>query len=127
MASPDGAPASAEDRHEEGEAAIVIEVIHCPDRLTVDRETLRLRPGATLADALRMSGVAARHSGLDPLAAEAAGVGIHGRLVGPDTVLHDGDRIELYRPLRIDPKEARRARQRAQKAARPPRRGAAGR
>ena len=35
---------------------------------------------------------------------------IHGRAVGPDTVLHEGDRVELLRPLSIDPKLARRRR-----------------
>jgi len=33
-----------------------------------------------------------------------------GRLTTPDTVLHDHDRIEILRPLAIDPKEARRLR-----------------
>lgn len=36
--------------------------------------------------------------------------GIFGRLVGPDEVLRPGDRIELYRPLQIDPKQVRRER-----------------
>lgn len=39
-----------------------------------------------------------------------APVGIFGKIVKDDTVLHDGDRVELYRPLLADPKEARRKR-----------------
>ena len=37
-------------------------------------------------------------------------VGIFGRVMEADTVLRDGDRVEIYRPLEADPKEARRAR-----------------
>jgi putative ubiquitin-RnfH superfamily antitoxin RatB of RatAB toxin-antitoxin module len=39
-----------------------------------------------------------------------ADVGIFGELCSRSTVPRDGDRIELYRPLRSDPKESRRAR-----------------
>jgi putative ubiquitin-RnfH superfamily antitoxin RatB of RatAB toxin-antitoxin module len=35
-------------------------------------------------------------------------VGIYSKIVAKDTPLRDGDRIELYRPLAIDPKEKRR-------------------
>jgi putative ubiquitin-RnfH superfamily antitoxin RatB of RatAB toxin-antitoxin module len=37
-------------------------------------------------------------------------IGIWGRLVALDSSLQDGDRIELYRPLKVDPKVARRER-----------------
>jgi len=37
-------------------------------------------------------------------------VGVFGRLRDPDSRLEDGDRVEIYRPLRIDPKQARRLR-----------------
>lgn len=40
-------------------------------------------------------------------------VGIFGKRVGLDARLHDGDRVEIYRALMIDPKEARRKRARA--------------
>jgi putative ubiquitin-RnfH superfamily antitoxin RatB of RatAB toxin-antitoxin module len=43
-------------------------------------------------------------------------LGIGGRRVAPGTALHDGDRIEILRPLAVDPKEGRR--RRAQKARR---------
>lgn len=45
-------------------------------------------------------------------------VGIFGKLAKPDTVLRDGDRIEVYRPLKADPRDRRRqkvAKDRAQK------------
>jgi putative ubiquitin-RnfH superfamily antitoxin RatB of RatAB toxin-antitoxin module len=64
-------------------------------------EDLTLPAGSTLADALAAAGLAARDR-----------VGIFGRLAGRSTVLADGDRIEIYRPLAHDPKEARRRRAR---------------
>ena len=47
-----------------------------------------------------------------------ADVGIFGELCSRDAVPRDGDRIELYRPLRSDPKASRRARAQAGKAER---------
>jgi putative ubiquitin-RnfH superfamily antitoxin RatB of RatAB toxin-antitoxin module len=72
-----------------------------------DVSVLELPPGATVRDALAASGVAARHAALD-----LSQIGIFGRRVTPDAVLSDGDRVELYRPLALDPKEARRRRAR---------------
>jgi len=40
-------------------------------------------------------------------------IGIWGRVCSLDTLLRDGDRIEVYRPLQVDPKEARRQRYKA--------------
>ena len=61
---------------------------------------------ATVDDAMRASGISARlPSGFHP-----AAIGIFGRTVSASDTLRDGDRIELYRPLKIDPKEARRRR-----------------
>lgn len=37
-------------------------------------------------------------------------VGIYGKLKNLDTLLNDGDRVEIYRPLIADPKESRRKR-----------------
>ena len=37
-------------------------------------------------------------------------VGVFGKKVNLDTLLADGDRVEIYQPLQIDPKEARRLR-----------------
>jgi putative ubiquitin-RnfH superfamily antitoxin RatB of RatAB toxin-antitoxin module len=68
---------------------------------------LRLRRGATVADALRESGLLAR---LREDVLERQSIGVWGRPCAPDTLLADGDRVELYRPLAMDPKEARRLR-----------------
>jgi uncharacterized protein len=72
-----------------------------------------LADSATVADALELARVAARA----PEVPWDAAVGIFGALCDRNTVPRDGDRIELYRPLRADPKESRRARAKARKAA----------
>ena len=76
----------------------------CPDAY---REiALSLPPGATLQQAIAASGIAA-HLPAAELAAVACG--IWGKIKPRDQVLRDGDRVELYRPLQADPKDARRA------------------
>ena len=85
---------------------IVVTVVYAlADRATEIR--LALPAGSLVADALARSGIAGRHSEID-LATVA--VGIYGTRVGLDTLLADGDRVEIYRPLLIDPKERRRRR-----------------
>jgi len=85
-----------------------IEVVCCPGPGESHVWTLDLPPGALLADALQ----AART--LWPTGQtcwdDRVVVGIWGRKHGPDAVLRDGDRVEVYRPLRVDPKVARRER-----------------
>lgn len=71
-----------------------------------DIVTVDLPAGATAADAVSGSGLARAH---DFDAARMA-LGIAGRRAAPSTVLADGDRVELCRPLVVDPKEARRRR-----------------
>lgn len=61
---------------------------------------LQLPSGATVRDALAASGF------------KGIQVGIFGKRVTLDTRLADGDRVEIYRPLAMDPKEARRRRAR---------------
>lgn len=69
-----------------------------------------LPAGARVADAL----VAAGWSDL----ADISGYAIFGQRAQSDTVLQDGDRVELLRPLQADPKEARRRRARSTKEGR---------
>jgi putative ubiquitin-RnfH superfamily antitoxin RatB of RatAB toxin-antitoxin module len=68
---------------------------------------LRLPAGATVADAISRSGILGRHPELD---AKRLRVGIFGSLTAQSAALADGDRVELYRPLIVDAKEARRRR-----------------
>ncbi|RWU23923.1 RnfH family protein [Pseudomonas alkylphenolica] len=77
--------------------------------------TLEVAAGTTLREAVRLSGLAEQVPGLD---AEACPLGIFGKVVkeADQQTVVDGDRIEVYRPLMIDPKEVRK--QRADKVAR---------
>lgn len=64
---------------------------------------LSLPAGATVGEALSQAKIYERYPETRDLA-----VGIYTKLVSMNTVLRDGDRIELYRPLLLDPKEKRR-------------------
>ena len=64
-----------------------------------------LEEGATIARALEAARVAVRHPGI-----ALDRVGIWGRRRDPGTPLREGDRVEVYRPLRADAKAMRRAR-----------------
>ena len=93
-----------------------VSVAYSPRAGEVDEVGLQLAPGATVADALRASGLQVRHPGL---ALDELPVGIWGASCDRDDALRDRDRVELYRPLRVDPKEARRLRQLAQGKVKP--------
>jgi uncharacterized protein len=91
---------------------IDVEVVYCARPGAVDRVELALPDGSTLAAALAASGVLTRHG----LNAEGLLVGIWGRTQPLGAVLRSRDRVEIYRPLQCDPKEARRLRYRARAA-----------
>lgn len=95
------------------EATIAVEVVYCPRPGEADQVRLTLPAGATLADALRASGIVERHG----LAAEGLRAGIWCKARDPATPLRDRDRVEVYRPLTVDPKEARRQRYKRHKGA----------
>lgn len=79
--------------------ALRVEVVHArPDGAEIVE--IRLADGATVRDALAASGMKGNQ------------VGIFGKRVTMDTRLAEGDRVEIYRPLKLDPKEARRRRAR---------------
>lgn len=61
--------------------------------------------GTTLAEAVALADLS---SVLPELEVDDQRLGIFGKLRPPDTVLQDGDRAEVYRPLAADPKEVRR-------------------
>jgi putative ubiquitin-RnfH superfamily antitoxin RatB of RatAB toxin-antitoxin module len=88
---------------------ISVTVAYSPGAGVVDEVNVRVGAGATLADALRASGVLDRHPQID-LAVQR--VGIWGKLKALDAPLRERDRVEIYRPLQVDPKEARRLRYR---------------
>ena len=67
--------------------------------------TVDVPDGATVADAIAASGIARQFPEHDLDALQA---GIWGQTVGRDRPVTDGDRVELFRPLEMDPREARR-------------------
>jgi putative ubiquitin-RnfH superfamily antitoxin RatB of RatAB toxin-antitoxin module len=95
----------------ETHARLNVTVACSPAEGVVEEESLTLDAGAKVDDALRASGLLERHVALASL---PAGVGVWGRPCDRDQPLLDGDRVEIYRALLIDPKEARRLRQQRQ-------------
>lgn len=71
-----------------------------------ERVVVTLPPGASVADAVAASGLS-----LDGI----AGYAVFGLRVQATAILHEGDRVELLRPLLVDPKDARRRRARDQR------------
>lgn len=76
-----------------------------PDRQIV-RE-LVLPGGATAGSALRESGLLEEFPEINPATTP---LGIYGVVVSADAMLRNGDRLEIYRPLKAEPKTARRLR-----------------
>ena len=67
----------------------------------------RVPAGTTVGEAIRRSGLLLRYP---QLADAGICAGVFGKRAAPDAPLNDGDRVEIYRPLLVDPKEARRRR-----------------
>ena len=75
---------------------------------TPERQQLReltVEVGMTIAQLIDESGIRSSFPNEDLASAK---VGVWGRLVDRDYVVSDGDRIEIYRSLRMDPRDARR-------------------
>ena len=68
---------------------------------------LTVPEGSTVEQAIELSGIKKRFPDTD---FSTLKYGIWSRVVPVDQTVREGDRIELYRPLIADPKEARRAR-----------------
>lgn len=83
-----------------------IEVVYAkPDEQTSVR--LSLPPGTTAEQAVQRSGLLTLYPEIDPMNLK---LGVFGVACQFETVLKDGDRVEIYRPLLNDPKTARRQR-----------------
>jgi uncharacterized protein len=79
---------------------------------TAERQLLRrlvLPAGSTVIQAVEQSGILQEMPEVD---FDPSRLGIFSRRVEPDDVLQDGDRVEIYRSLTLDPKDARRRRAR---------------
>lgn len=90
-----------------GRAELAVTVIYCAPGVE-DIVELRLAAGSTVRAAVDAAGLLERHPGL----AGELDVGIWGRACSLEEVLRSGDQVEVYRPLQVDPKEARRVRAR---------------
>ncbi|TDY36082.1 RnfH family protein [Janthinobacterium sp. 75] len=88
------------------EADITVQVCYAMPDSTFLR-SLSVPVGTTIGQAVAQSGLLQANPGID-LAINMAG--IYGKRKPLDTVLHEHDRVEVYRPLLADPKEARRRR-----------------
>jgi putative ubiquitin-RnfH superfamily antitoxin RatB of RatAB toxin-antitoxin module len=104
------------------QACIHVSVVYA-EAAQVFEVALRLPVGATVGEAIEASRVREARPDVD---INADRIGIFSRKATFDTPLRDGDRVEIYRPLKVDPKEARRRRteeavrkQRAVKAKQP--------
>ena len=85
---------------------IAVEVAYAlPQKQYLQRVTLD--EGATVEQAIQASGLLTLRDDIDLTKNK---VGIYSRPVKLDDVIHDGDRVEIYRPLIADPKELRRQR-----------------
>jgi putative ubiquitin-RnfH superfamily antitoxin RatB of RatAB toxin-antitoxin module len=85
---------------------VTVEVVFAePSRRWLREVTLP--EGSTVAQAIEASGIVRDIPGL---VVDPARLGVFSRKVTLDHVLGEGDRVEIYRPLTMDPKEARRRR-----------------
>lgn len=99
------------------EVPISITIVYSAKPREVIEKLVELEAGSSVAQALQASGLLAE---LPEGASLAFGAGVWGKKVSPTHVLRDQDRLEIYRPLTVDPKAARRERfvgQGAKKAA----------
>ncbi len=86
-------------------------VLYSPAPREVHEWPVTLKPGSTVLHALQACGLQAAFPDLD---LHSAVVGIWGRHVRLERQVRECDRIEIYRPLKVDPKLARRERFRKQ-------------
>jgi putative ubiquitin-RnfH superfamily antitoxin RatB of RatAB toxin-antitoxin module len=86
--------------------SINVEVAYAlPERQVI--RAVNVDKGTTIGAAIVQSGIMMDFPDLE---LEGADVGIFGKAAQMTTVLQDGDRVEIYRPLIADPKEVRRKR-----------------
>lgn len=89
------------------EIGMQITLIHAGAPREVVQQDLSVPDGSTALHALKLAGWL---EAFPELGTPALTLGVWGRRVGPEHVLREGDRLEVYRALRVDPKVARRER-----------------
>ncbi len=88
-----------------------VEVAYSAGARQVELVALDMTAAWTVRDALLASGLLERHG----LNIDAVHCGVWGRRCALDQALRRGDRVEIYRQLRVDPKQARRLRYKGQR------------
>jgi putative ubiquitin-RnfH superfamily antitoxin RatB of RatAB toxin-antitoxin module len=101
----------AESRAAPAAAAIHVTVMYSPQARTVHEWAVLLPAGACVLQALEASGLGAAFPDVD---LRSAVVGVWGRKARLEQALREHDRVEVLRPLKVDPKLARRERFRKQ-------------
>lgn len=86
---------------------LTVRVFYAASVTDMHEVTLVVEPGATIESVIHASGMLARYPEIDLGKNE---VGIFSRRKKITDEVNEGDRVEIYRPLQCDPKEARRAR-----------------
>ena len=85
------------------EKRVAVAVVYAlPDRQSLVKVTVP--QGSTVADAVVASGLLQRHE----ISPESLNCAVYGRVVPTTQTVVEGDRIEILRPLVVDPKEQRR-------------------
>jgi putative ubiquitin-RnfH superfamily antitoxin RatB of RatAB toxin-antitoxin module len=92
---------------------IRVTVVYSPQPRVVHEWELVLPTGATVQQAIEASGLRAEFPDFD---LQSSGAGVWGRKATAGQPLREQDRVEIYRPLKVDPKLARRERFRRQGA-----------
>lgn len=98
---------NAPNRSTVSENRLRVTVVYSPSAREVQEISLELTAPCSVLQALQQSGLLAQYPGIDH---PHTTVGVWGRKAPLDQVLRDRDRVEVYRPLRVDPKVARRER-----------------
>jgi putative ubiquitin-RnfH superfamily antitoxin RatB of RatAB toxin-antitoxin module len=91
---------------EAADPTVVAEVVYAQPRRALLFKA-RVPAGSSVRQAIGACGIL---DSAPELAGQELVVGIFGQACQLDDTVHDGDRIEIYRPLTIDPKQARRQR-----------------
>lgn len=84
-----------------------VELVYVPADQQAIHLKLTVAVGVTVAEVLQVSGLLQTHPEIKDMS-----FGIFSKSVSLNTVVKSGDRVEIYRPLLIDPKEKRRQRAR---------------
>lgn len=90
-----------------GPTMLTVTVAYSPAARQVIECTLQMPIGTTVQMAIEASGLLAQYP---DMTLGAGQIGVWGRKATPDQPLHEADRVEIWRPLRVDPKQARRQR-----------------